>query len=65
MKEGDGQPAKHICDGGLCGSSLPGHHRWQLLSLLSQGIEPLMISFFGKGNGVNCKLGTSKFSQRK
>jgi hypothetical protein len=30
-----------------------------------QGIEPLMISFFGKGNGVNCELGTGKFSQRK
>jgi hypothetical protein len=30
-----------------------------------QGIEPLMISFFGKVNGVNCELGTSKFSQRK
>jgi hypothetical protein len=30
-----------------------------------QGIKPLMISFFGKGNGVNCELGTGKFSQRK
>jgi hypothetical protein len=67
-KEGDGQPAKHICDGCLCGSNLPGGHCWQLLSLPSprnDGSFSSRVPFLGKGNGVNCELGTGKFSQRK
>jgi hypothetical protein len=66
-KETDGQPAKHICDGGLCGSNLPGHC-WQLLSLPSprnHGSFSSRVPFLGNGNGVNCELGRGKFSQRK
>ncbi len=57
-KETDGQPAKHICDGGLCGSNLPGHS-WQLLSLPSPRNHASFssrIPFLGNGNGVNCEL---------
>ncbi len=66
-KETDGQPAKHICDGGLCGSNLLGQC-WQLLSLPSprnHGSFSSRVPFLGNGNGVNCELGTGKFSQRK
>jgi hypothetical protein len=57
-------PPEHICDGVFVVQTY-------LVTVGScfhyslQGIEPLMISFFGKGNGVNCELGTAKFSQRK
>jgi hypothetical protein len=58
---------KYICDGVLCGSNLPGHC-WQLLSLPSprnHGSFSSRVPFLGNGNGVNCELGTGKFSQRK